>query len=69
MIINFKYEKKGKDTLQKKADSVIEDVKKLRNEMFELVFNGVSREEMDVVRNVAEKINFNMTEMLTHGKV
>ena len=55
--------------LQKKADSVIEDVKELRNEMFRLVFNGVSKEEIDVVRNVAEKINSNMTKMLTHGKV
>lgn len=55
--------------LQKKADAVIEDVKKLRNEMFGLVFNGVSREEMDVVKSVAARINANMTEMLTQGRV
>lgn len=55
--------------LQKKADAVIEDVKKLRNEMFGLVFNGVSREEMDVVKSVAARINANMTQMLTQGRV
>lgn len=55
--------------LQKKADAVIEDVKKLRNEMFGLVFDGVSREEMDVVKSVAARINANMTQMLTQGRV
>ena len=52
-----------------KADSVIEDVKELRKEMFGLIFAGVSREEIEVVREVAVKINSNMTEMLTSGRV
>lgn len=46
--------------LLKKADAVIEDVKTLRKEMFKIIFEGVSSEEVEVIRSVAAKISSNI---------
>lgn len=50
--------------LLSKADNVIEDVKMLRNNMFKIIFAGVSNEEIEIVKGVAAKISSNMTKLL-----
>lgn len=53
-------------SLTDKADEVIREISVVWDRMMQIVFDGISEEEMIVFRNIAEKIGKNMDYILEH---
>lgn len=52
--------------LTDKAVEVVEEITKLRKQMYDIILNGVTQEERDVLLQVSRKVNENIKQALGH---